>query len=188
MQDLGKIIRKIRHAKKMNIRELSEKVGVSKSLISQVERGDVFPSLTTLDRIAVVLKVPISEFFMIENSGINENEIIVRKKHRKKIKLNDSKVIYNLLTPSLKKSIEFLIIEVPPYVYKEQVKTTFKHKGEEYFIVLEGQLNLHIGDQEYVLYEGDSGCFDSNTKHTFENKTGSKTVYLIAATSSFFSS
>lgn len=184
----GIAIRKIRRSKKMTMQDLSDRVGVSKSLISQVERGEVLPSLTTLERIAAVLEIPITELFQLESDEINEEDIIVRRDHRKKIILPGSPVIYNLLTTSLKNKIEFLLIEVPPKVYKEKIDTTFKHKGEEYFIVLEGQLNLSIGDKEFVLNEGDSGCFNSGIAHAFENKTETKTVFLVAVTESFIGS
>lgn len=184
----GNAIRKIRRAKKMTMQDLSEKVGVSKSLISQVERGEVLPSLTTLEKIAVVLEIPITEFFEVESEEIYEEDIIVRKGSRKKIIMPGSPVIYNMLTTSLKNKIEFLLIEVPPKVLKESYDTTFKHKGEEYFMVLEGQLHLSIGDKQFVLNEGDSGCFNSGIAHSFENKTDKKTVFLVAVTESFIGS
>ncbi len=184
----GNAIRKIRRNKKMTMQDLSDKVGVSKSLISQVERGEVLPSLTTLEKIANVLQIPITDFFEVESEEINEEDIIVRKNERKKIIMPGSPVIYNLLTSSLKNKIEFLLIEVPPRVCKDRYDTTFKHKGEEYFMVLEGQLNLSIGDKEFVLNEGDSGRFNSGIAHAFENKTDQKTVFLVAVTESFIGS
>ncbi|MBW6464546.1 MAG: cupin domain-containing protein [Firmicutes bacterium] len=184
----GDVIRKIRRSKKMTMQELSDSVGVSKSLISQVERGEVLPSLTTLEKIAAVLDMPITDFFEVESDEINEEDIIVRRDHRKKIIMPGSPVVYNLLTKSLKNKIEFLLIEVPPNVYKETVDTTFKHRGEEYFIVLEGQLHLTIDDKQFVLNEGDSGCFNSGIAHAFENKTDKKTVFLVAVTESFIGS
>ncbi len=184
----GDAIRKIRRSTKMTMQDLSDKVGVSKSLISQVERGEVLPSLTTLEKIAAVLEIPITDFFEVDSDQIQEENIIVRRDSRKKILMPGSPVVYNLLTSSLKNKIEFLLIEVPPHVTRDKVDTTFKHKGEEYFIVLEGQLCLSIGDKEFVLNEGDSGCFNSGIAHSFENKTDQKTVFLVAVTESFIGS
>ena len=182
---LGNVIRNIRKSNKMTIKELSDKIGVSKSLISQVERGEVLPSLTTLEKIAGVLEIPVSDLFEVKNEEISEENIIVRRNRRKKIIMPDSPVVYNLLTTSLKDKLEFLLIEVPPNVFREEIDTTFKHAGEEYFFVIEGQLHLFIDNKEIILNEGDSGCFNSGINHAFENRTDKKTVFLVAVTESF---
>lgn len=187
----GKRIREIRKSKHISIVELAKMVGVSKSLISQVERGDIFPSLSTLEKIALALEVDITQFFIIESPTISESEIVVRANKRKRITMPNSSMIYNLLTPNLRKSIEFLLIEVPPYsskgVEKEEEIETFRHEGEEYFFVMEGPLELVIGDgdqeQVYTLHTGDSGCFNSSHKHIWRNNSDHKCSFLIAATS-----
>lgn len=182
----GKRIREIRKSKKLSIVELADLVGVSKSLISQVERGDVFPSLSTLEKISSALEVDISQFFKIETSPtITESEIVVRGNKRKKITMPNSSMIYNLLTPSLRNSLEFLLIEIPPFSTRcedEEIET-FKHGGEEYFYVLEGQLELVLGEQSYIVNAGDSGCFDSSYGHIWRNNSDKKGSFIIAATS-----
>ncbi len=184
----GNAIRKFRRAKKMTMQDLSEKVGVSKSLIGQIERGEVLPALTTLEKIAVTLEIPTTEFFVVKSDEIYEENIIVRKNNRKNIIVPGSPVVYNMLTTSLKNKIEFLLIEIPPNVSKENYDTTFKHRGEKYFLVMDGRLTLSIGDKEYVLNEGDSGCFNSGIAHAFENKTDKKAVFLVAVTESYIGS
>lgn len=181
----GSRIRKIRQEQRITIAELARMVGVSKSLISQVERGEVLPSLPTLEKIAVALKVSISEVFRIENNQVEEEEVVVRKENRKKIIIPNSSMIYHLLTPNLRDNMEFLVIEVPPHADEEKVDT-FKHEGKEYFLVLQGQLNLFLEDKKYLLNEGDSGCFDSSKKHVFKNFTEKTASFLISATSSLF--
>ncbi|MEL7563612.1 MAG: XRE family transcriptional regulator [Dehalobacterium sp.] len=182
----GKRIREIRKSKNISIVEFANMVGVSKSLISQVERGDIFPSLSTLEKIAIALEVDISQFFKIESSPpISEAEIVVRGNKRKKITMPNSSMIYNLLTPNLRKSLEFLLIEIPPFSSRseEEEIETFKHGGEEYFFVLEGQLELVIGEQKYIINAGDSGCFDSSHGHIWRNDSDKKGAFIIAATS-----
>jgi transcriptional regulator with XRE-family HTH domain len=181
----GGRIREIRKTKNMSIVELANRVGVSKSLISQVERGSVFPSLSTLEGISVALEVEITEFFKIDAPTTME-DIVVRADSRKKITLPDSLMTYYLLTPTLRKNVEFLLIEIPPFTSKDAAKgeiETFKHEGEEYFFVMEGRLELHFGHQRYILNQGDSGCFNSSNGHVWRNISDQKGVFLIAATS-----
>lgn len=181
----GKRIREIRKSKNMSIVELAIAVGVSKSLISQVERGDIFPSLSTLEKVAAALEVDITQFFKIESPPVSESEIVVRENKRKKITMPNSSMVYNMLTPNLRKSLEFLLIEIPPYSSKgeEEEIEIFKHDGEEYFFVLEGQLELVIEEQKYMLNAGDSGCFDSSHGHVWRNNFDKKGAFIIAATS-----
>jgi len=180
----GSRIRELRQLHGITIAELAKMVGVSKSLISQVERSEVLPSLPTLEKIAIALKVSISEIFEIENIEVEEEEIVVRKGNRKKIIIPNSSMIYHLLTPNLREDLEFLVIEVPPSEEINKVDTPFSHAGKEYFLVLSGQLHLVLGDKKYILNEGDSGCFDSNKKHIYKNYTDKTAYFLIAATSS----
>ncbi|MEL7563597.1 MAG: XRE family transcriptional regulator [Dehalobacterium sp.] len=179
----GSRIRAIRQSQGITIAELAKMVGVSKSLISQVERSEVLPSLPTLEKIAVALKVSISEIFKMENIRVEEEEVVVRKENRKKIIIPNSSMIYHLLTPNLRDNMEFLVIEVPPQTDSKKVDTPFKHDGKEYFLVLNGQLHLILDDKKYVLNEGDSGCFDSSKKHVFKNFTDKTAFFVIAATS-----
>lgn len=183
----GKRIREFRKSKQLSIVELARMVDVSKSLISQVERGDVFPSLSTLEKIALALEVDIAQFFKIEDPLMSESAIVVRGDQRKTITMPNSPMIYHLLTPNLRKNIEFLLIEIPPNTSQERegdLIETFRHEGEEYFFVLEGQLELIIGDEKqvYSLTAGDSGCFDASNSHIWRNNTNEKGSFIIAAT------
>lgn len=179
----GRRMREIRKNKDISIVELAKTIGVSKSLISQVERGEILPSLSTLEKVANALEIDITEFFKIEGPRcLSEGEIVVRKNNRKVITIPNSSMVYYLLTPNLHQNLEFLIIEIPPHGEKQNEIETFKHDGEEYFLVLEGELQLDIGTESYSLEQGDSGCFDSSHGHIWRNVKDQKGVFLIAAT------
>lgn len=176
-------MREIRKSKNISIVDLASRVGVSKSLISQVERGEILPSLSTLEKVANALSIEITEFFKImEPRRLSEGEVVVRKNNRKVITIPNSSMVYQLLTPNLHQNLEFLIIDIPPDGERQNEIETFKHEGEEYFLVLEGELMLCIGHEEYLLEQGDSGCFDSNHGHVWKNVRGKKGTFLIAAT------
>lgn len=145
----------------------------------------MLPSLPTLEKVANALKVPISEVFKIESQSTEEEDVVVRRANRKKIMLPNSSTNYFMLTPSLREKLEFLVIEVPPDTENDKMDT-FRHEGREYFMVLEGQLILHLDDKQYILDVGDSGCFDSSQRHVFQNKSEHKASFLIAATSTLF--
>jgi transcriptional regulator with XRE-family HTH domain len=183
MQKTGSKIREIRRAKDITIVELANKAQVSKSLISQIEREEVLPSLTTLSKIANSLGVPITEFFEMDQTNLNEDNIIVRKNTRKKIVIPNSPLIYELLVPDFKRKIEFTLINLEPKnAIKDYELTSFAHEGEECLLVLEGKLTFYYGDKVFILNEGDSASFDCSITHKVENNTDKKVSFVTAIT------
>ncbi len=184
IKDTGKKIKELRTSKHMSMTELANTIGISKSLISQVERGEVLPSLTTLDKIATALKVPITRLFNINTNANTEENIIVRKDKRKIVTISGSPNSYQVLSPSLHNDVEFLCIEYPPYGAKKTLNENpdiFSHAGTEHFYVLEGTLELHVGNNTYTIQEGDSGVFDSSQNHYFLNPTDHMAKLIICA-------
>lgn len=181
VKDTGTRIRQLRKRKKITIAQLSASINVSRSLISQVEQGKALPSLPTLERITEALGVSLSEFFQMEvQEPRKEEEIIVRRDSRKMINIPDSRSSYLLLSPRLNNKVEFFMSEFPPGV-QDEISTRFQHQGEEYFFVLEGCVTLHLGDENYELSKGDSGCFDSGIIHNISNpgKELAKIIFVI---------
>lgn len=62
-KEVGQRIRVIRKEKSLTMRQLSKRIGVSTSLISQIERGESSPSIPTLYKVSVALEAPLSELF-----------------------------------------------------------------------------------------------------------------------------
>src|SRR5438105_5217000 len=120
VRELGLKLRQLRQDANQTLQELADLAGVSQSLISQVERGLVSPSITTLRRLAAALKVPIAALFIepaAESSSethLNGHRIIVRRTERKTLRVPKSRVNYELLSPDLSGKIEFLWIEYTP--------------------------------------------------------------------------
>ena len=184
IEDTGKRIKALRTAKKMSMSELSTKIGISKSLISQVERGEVLPSLTTLDKLASALQVPISKFFNIDVDTSDEENILVRKNNRKTVTLPGSPNYYRVLSPSMHTDTEFLCIEYPPSNDKHDFNDNpdiFSHDGTEHFYVLEGTLEFYVNNNKYIINQGDSGVFDSSNNHYFINTSDKMAKIIICA-------
>lgn len=157
-------LREIRQQRGLTIQELAEACNVSTSLISQVERGKVVPTLTTFWRMCEGLNIPMHHFFEKEQ----DESMVVRNGQRKLIQFPGSHVQYQLLSPSLQGQIEFLLVElVPGKAHDPEGMVT--HRGEECGYVLEGELVVRLGAQEIHLQQGDSICFPSSTPHRFVN-------------------
>ena len=174
---LGKRIQSMRGERKMTCAELARTVGVSRSLISQIEHDTANPSIETLRRVAAALGVPIAALF--EESAVRQN-LVVRKDERKTLRVPKSKLVYQLLTPDLNRKIEFIWIELDPG--EKGPKTPFAHDGEECAILLQGELHVWVNGEEHVLREGDSISFDSGLPHALANLGTEKAVMITAIT------
>ncbi|HEY5562880.1 MAG TPA: helix-turn-helix domain-containing protein [Clostridiaceae bacterium] len=161
--ELGKKIRKLRLSQKTSIEQLSEKTGLSKGSISQIERNITGLTVTSLWKIAKALNVTMNYFF----DEFEEYSPIVRKNERKKIQINNSNRSYELLCPNLKKAIEMLSIEIGPG--ECSTADLISHEGEECGVVIKGTLNILWGEKQYALNEGDSIYLDSTIPHRYIN-------------------
>ncbi|MFB5193215.1 helix-turn-helix domain-containing protein [Alicyclobacillus fastidiosus] len=157
-------LREIRQLKGLTIKDLADKCDVSQSLISQVERGKVTPTLTVFWRLCQELDIPMHYFFESQQ----DESMVVRKNHRKIIQIPNSNVQYQLLSPNLRGQIEFLLVEIESGTSHDP-EGMVTHAGEECGFVLEGELIVRLGTQEIHLNEGDSICFPSSTPHRFMN-------------------
>ncbi|MBU5436637.1 cupin domain-containing protein [Tissierella sp. MSJ-40] len=174
--NVGAKIKSLRQKKGMKIAELAENAELSSSLISQIERNMVTPSIVSLWKIAQSLNVSVGYFFDEENK--NSFNPIVTRDNRKKILASNSNATYELLSPDLNRKIEFLYITIKKGEYS--TKELITHEGEECGIVIKGKLMIKMEDEEYILEEGDSIYFNSTTPHRYIN-VGDETCISIWA-------
>jgi len=161
--ELGEKIRSLRQKRKISIEQLSEMSGLSKGLISQIERDITGPSVASLWKISKALDVTMNYFFD-EYDDFNQ---VVRKDERKKLMMKKGIRTYELLSPDLKKKIEMLMIEINP---NEKIEAELiYHEGEECGVVIKGTLRVISGDKIYDLNEGDSIYLDSTIPHKYLN-------------------
>jgi transcriptional regulator with XRE-family HTH domain len=185
---LGAEIRRVRLSRGMTLAQLADRVGVSQSLVSQVERGRASPSITTLRRMAEALAIPIAALFTEEVAApLTEDgqddmgrQLVVRKDKRKSLRLPGSQVKYELLTPDLNRQIEFLWIQYEPGTVSASERMS--HAGEENALCLDGTVVLVIDDREFTLTAGDSISFDSSRPHRVENRSDRVATLVTAIT------
>jgi transcriptional regulator with XRE-family HTH domain len=163
---VGKTIREIRKKQRMTMKEVAEKIGVSESLISQIENDKISPSIDTLLKIAEVLNIDFDYLFkqFKKDNPIN----IIHKNKRTKI-LRDG-ILYELLSKieaDDEHKIEAYYLEIKTGNKREN--KTYGHNGWELGIILEGEAKITIGNQEYLVKPGDSFSFKADKPHIIEN-------------------
>jgi len=173
---LGKKIRHIRQLKGLNLTQVAEKIDKTTSYLSQVERGLAEPSIKALREISKALDVPMFYFLM----DARNNRSIVRKNERKILKFPDSHLTFELLTPDLNHEMEIIKIELEPGASTYEKPSS--HKGEEFILILEGKMEIQIGNEFHELYEGDSIYFVASIPHKTTNISDKNLVFVSAVT------
>jgi transcriptional regulator with XRE-family HTH domain len=162
--NLGRKIRYYRNKMGITLKELAERIGVTPSLLSQIEHGKASPSLGTLKSIADVFNVPIGILFEM-NSRPSPSPLI-KKNTYKKI-MTEGNIMHSLLSPGFDE-IEVFINEFPPGATTGE--TPYSHEGIECGYLLKGSLVVEVDGIEHKMEEGDSVIFESYRPHRVINR------------------
>ena len=167
-ESLGGRIRTARVASGDTLRGFARRLGVSPSLISQIERDRVMPSVATLYAISSELGVSMDELIHDESTGARQTRtrqsLVQRHDTRSAISLAGG-VTWEQLAPRPDDEVEFLHVTYEPGAASAAVDSLIRHGGREYGIVMSGLLGLRVGFEDFELGPGDSVVFDSRLPH-----------------------
>jgi transcriptional regulator with XRE-family HTH domain len=174
--NVGERIRQLRLGLGMSVRALATKTGFSPSLISQVERNQVTPSIGSLERIAMALEVSLGKFFAEPETGAVG---LVRASARQKLISTWSAVSIEALGPTDGAgTLEPVLMTLAPG--GRSGKYPIAYSGERFALVLEGQVTLILGGEVHVLGKGDALTFATANPHQWENTgTGPAQVLIV---------
>ena len=158
---LGAHLKMLRETKGYTLKQVSEISGLSIGFISQVERGQTDPSLSSLKKLAGAVGVKLGDLFEQETPAH-----VVVKRGRGKILNIDSFVYCELLATSLNKTMEPMIKVIKSGGKSGLVKP---HIGEEFIWIIDGELQVTLDGVKYLLESGDSIYFQANQPHSWEN-------------------
>ena len=167
---IGERLRGRRHELGLSLRELADQLGVSPSLISQIERGRANPSVSTLYALVAALDVSLDELLFNERRPAQQAAAqvsagpIQRGHERHRIRLA-SGVLWERLTTVSEPGVEFLYVIYEVGGASSPEDAFQRHSGHEWGYVISGVLSVRIGFREYLLEPGDSISLDSSTPH-----------------------
>ena len=187
--NVGGLIRRERERQGHSLRELARRVGVSASMLSQVETGRTRPSVSTIYAIAAELGLSIDALLSEEaavadpvalaSSRVREDASaiaeavatsqLVRPEQRRKLEL-ESGVTWELLSDMLPHLVDFMLVTYEPGGRSSSSGKLTRHSGTEFAYLLKGTLKIQVGFNEYVLRAGDSMAFDSSEPHLLVNE------------------
>lgn len=164
---IGGRIRELRKAHGRTLSDVASAVGISVSYLSQIERDVSRLPIGVLKRIADALGVHMNWFFHAAAPGPDEeSDIIVRAANRRNLTFTGLGITEELLSPNLSGPLEVLISTVRPGADSEY----YTHEGAEAGLVMEGTLDLWVGDRHFTLGKGDSFAFPSTEPHRCVNR------------------
>jgi transcriptional regulator with XRE-family HTH domain len=165
---LGELIRDLRRARGMTLQELADQIGKSVGYMSQIERNKSTLTIAALMSISRALGVPMNWFF--QDSGkvaSGERHVVVRKGSRRSMQFTNLGIREELLSPNLRGPLELLLSVIEPGASSGE--EPYSHSGHEAGLVLQGTLELWVGERCFRLEEGDSFAFTSTELHRCRN-------------------
>jgi DNA-binding XRE family transcriptional regulator len=164
---LGALLRAIRNTRNFTIKDVAAKAGISSSLLSQIERNRISPSLDTLLQLLEVYGVSPDKFF--KDYETHSQVEIIRKNQRKIYKrkgFSYEKLCGESQTRG-NHSFNAFFLELGPD--QERGNAEDGHLGRELGIVVAGTALLIYGDEHHQIGAGDSVSFFSQIPHLIRN-------------------
>jgi transcriptional regulator with XRE-family HTH domain len=174
---LGERVRELRRRRGLTLNALAEHSGVSRAMISKLERGEKNPTLVVAAKVAEGLGVTLSQLAGVED---RREVIVVPKESRMVMRDPETGFQRQLLSPSFAgRGVEFIRNEIPAGSSSGEFPP--HRKGvEEHIVVERGSLRAIIGGEEYLLGEGDAVYFEADVPHRFDNAgEGECSYYLV---------
>ncbi|MHC1783722.1 MAG: NifB/NifX family molybdenum-iron cluster-binding protein [Anaerolineaceae bacterium] len=161
---VGRKLRDIRTRQGFSLRALADKSGLNVNTLSLVENGKSSPSVSTLQQLALALKVPISAFF--ESEPVKRRVVFTPSGQRPRVNFGATRM-QNLGKDLAGNALQPFVVDLKPGMGSGDQMIV--HTGHEFVYCLEGQIRYQIEQEEYRLSAGDSLVFEAHLPHCWEN-------------------
>src|SRR5918995_3964329 len=179
---IGPKVHALRLKKKLGLVQLGEHTGLSPAMLSKIERGQLFPTLPTLLRIALVFSVGLDYFIAADR----DKPLVGISRHQERLRFPDKAggkdqayEFESLDFPAVQRLLNSYFAEF--FAVAAEKLRRHQHPGAEFIYVLSGTLHVHIGDEQHVLETRDSIYFDSTVPHAYR-KAGAKACCALVVT------
>ncbi|MDX0439873.1 cupin domain-containing protein [Sinorhizobium medicae] len=167
---IGPRIKALRLRKKLGLVQLAGHTGLSPAMLSKIERGQMFPTLPTLLRIAMVFGVGLDHFFKVDKE--EPLIAIVRKEQRLKLpsppgEKHPAFLFESLDYPASDRRMDAFYAEFP---VDSPPSEPHQHGSAEFIYVLRGRVIVNVNGKECALDTGDAVYFDSSVPHSYRHE------------------
>ncbi len=172
VRDIGERVRALRQRNEFTLQDLGERTGLSLSMLSAVERGRTSPSLGTLHAIATALGVQVAALFA--RSGGEDTPITPLADQI--VDTTDGGMVRRTAAYRADHDLEVYVDEWAPGT--AHARRPSQHPGIEVGVVLEGTLDVQLGDDIYTAEAGDVAQFSGRRPHRISNE-GNQTARAV---------
>ena len=163
----GKKVRALRSQKNLTLNEMAKMTKRSISLLSQIETGKVTPSFATMRIVSDALSVPLSRMITDGDADETKESTLMRVRERK-VLTTQGGVQHQLLSRNLALPFEFISVEIP--AGSSTGEKLYSHDGVECGLLVEGELEIHLGGRIHRMKPGDTITLNSSIPHNLVNR------------------
>jgi transcriptional regulator with XRE-family HTH domain len=178
---LGERVKELRRARGLTLDGLAEHSGVSRAMISKLERGEKNPTLVVAAKLAEGLGVTLSRL-----AGMEERRevVIVPKERRMVMRDPETGFERHLLSPNSIRlgGVEFIRNKIPSRSTSGEFPPHRKGVEEQIFVE-RGTLKATLAGEEYLLRQGDALYFEADVPHRFDNAGDEECTYYLVTSS-----
>ncbi len=177
--NVGERVKGVRESRGLSLDDISLRTNIDVSTLKQIEEGVMAPPLGTVIKLAKALEMKIGYFISGEE---NRAYTIVHRDDRRVVSRYDSKkgkyygYEYESLAPHKKdRHMEPFLVTLEPAETEEERST---HDGQEFIFVLQGKMEVRLGEEIHILEPGDTIYYDSTVPHLVKCYGGETTKIL----------
>ncbi|HMK35174.1 MAG TPA: XRE family transcriptional regulator [Desulfomonilaceae bacterium] len=162
-----------RQSNHLTLKQLAERVGCTDAYLSQIENGRVSPSIASLKKIADALQTKISDFFV---ESEDDDPVVLRPDQRITLSLDRWNArIQSLVINHKNKRMHPFFTTIEPGGGSHGL---YSHVGEEFGIVLKGELEIDLDGTIHVVKQNESFYYNSSQPHSWTNPCNEETVVV----------
>lgn len=179
-QLIARRIRELRNARRLTLEQVASKAHITKSFLSKVERCNVSISIAALSRLANSLNVSIGEFFDTEEA--RSETVFVPSGQGKKVAGEHKNLPYEYEVLIPRRGMRIMEPTVITVNGRKAQLELRQHPGEQFILMMEGEMNYVCGNQEFTLRHGDCLYLNALTPHGPKTKRRQRARYLAVHT------
>jgi transcriptional regulator with XRE-family HTH domain len=172
--DVGRHLKELRSERGLSLRALAALCDLSPNTISLIERGETSPSVSTLQRLATALGVPITHFF---TEPVEKMEVIVTPAEERARSGSGSVVLESIGYGLEQQACDPFVVTLKPGA--SSGKRMMMHPGHELVLCLNGEFDYEVAGEQHRLKPGDAMLFHADLPHRWHNPTKTTAEFVL---------
>jgi quercetin dioxygenase-like cupin family protein len=170
-KSFGGKMQQLREMRKISLEQLAKETGFSERYLKEIEKGIANPSVSTVIQLAKALSIDSGSFLSSEGQASEKKRIESYFKRTQSYS-------YKTLTPNAEtKHMKAFLVTIDPR--QEHRMVDYRHEGEEFLYILEGHVEVTVGENQNLLKQGETLHFNSGITHKLRNLSEEEAKLLV---------